>query len=123
MNQIAQISDKDAYACGGQKCSAQSLMFVHRSWDTSSLYDKMSSLASERVPTPVLSWTDDQIQAHIASILEIPGTRVLVESSSGEIRWDATSMRPMYLRNTDTFRPRRSSVRLTPLRIRIITLC
>lgn len=25
-------SDQDAYACGGQKCSAQSVLFVHENW-------------------------------------------------------------------------------------------
>ena len=25
-------ADQDAYACGGQKCSAQSVLFVHENW-------------------------------------------------------------------------------------------
>ena len=29
---VAYVSDQDAYACSGQKCSAQSIMFVHKNW-------------------------------------------------------------------------------------------
>ena len=29
---VAYVSDQDAYACSGQKCSAQSIVFAHRNW-------------------------------------------------------------------------------------------
>ena len=29
---VAWQSDQDAYACSGQKCSAQSILFMHRNW-------------------------------------------------------------------------------------------
>lgn len=31
-NYVAWQSDQDAYACSGQKCSAQSILFVHENW-------------------------------------------------------------------------------------------
>ena len=30
---VAWQSDQDAYACSGQKCSAQSIMFMHENWE------------------------------------------------------------------------------------------
>ena len=29
---VVMQADQDAYAAGGQKCSAQSLLFVHENW-------------------------------------------------------------------------------------------
>ena len=29
---VAWQSDQDAYACSGQKCSAQSILFMHENW-------------------------------------------------------------------------------------------
>jgi len=29
---VAWQCDQDAYACSGQKCSAQSILFVHENW-------------------------------------------------------------------------------------------
>ena len=29
---VAWQSDQDAYACSGQKCSAQSMLFMHENW-------------------------------------------------------------------------------------------
>ncbi len=29
---IAWVCDQDAYACSGQKCSAQSILFQHSNW-------------------------------------------------------------------------------------------
>ena len=29
---VAWVADQDAYACSGQKCSAQSIVFAHRKW-------------------------------------------------------------------------------------------
>ena len=40
--------DQDAYACSGQKCSAQSMLFVHRNWRHTQLLDQMESLAARR---------------------------------------------------------------------------
>ena len=29
---VAWVCDQDAYACSGQKCSAQSMLFMHEVW-------------------------------------------------------------------------------------------
>lgn len=42
---VAWQCDQDAYACSGQKCSAQSIMFAHSSWVGLGLFDRMKELA------------------------------------------------------------------------------
>lgn len=36
---------QDAYACSGQKCSAQSILFMHSNWTKAGLVQKMAELA------------------------------------------------------------------------------
>jgi hypothetical protein len=43
---------QDAYACSGQKCSAQSILFMHSNWSDSGLLDKMKALAGRWVAPP-----------------------------------------------------------------------
>jgi 1-pyrroline-5-carboxylate dehydrogenase len=79
---VAWQCDQDAYACSGQKCSAQSLLVVHKNWARAGLYDKLASLAARRklddlTCGPVLTWTTAAMQEHVAKLLEIPGARVL----------------------------------------------
>ncbi|MDA9722358.1 aldehyde dehydrogenase family protein, partial [Luminiphilus sp.] len=74
---VAWQSDEDAYNATGQKCSAQSALFVHENW-TAALLPKLGELASRRTLDdlsvgPVLSWDTVRIQAHIDAILQIPG--------------------------------------------------
>lgn len=38
---VAWQCDQDAYACSGQKCSAQSILFLHGNWKAAGLLDKM----------------------------------------------------------------------------------
>jgi 1-pyrroline-5-carboxylate dehydrogenase len=81
LDYVAWQSDEDAYNAAGQKCSAQSVLFVHENW-TDSLLPKLKTLASRRsladlTVGPVLSWSNDQIRSHIDAVLEIPGTRLL----------------------------------------------
>ncbi|KAL5975091.1 hypothetical protein ACLOJK_031767 [Asimina triloba] len=45
---VAWVCDQDAYACSGQKCSAQSLLFMHENWGSSELLLKMKALAARR---------------------------------------------------------------------------
>jgi 1-pyrroline-5-carboxylate dehydrogenase len=78
---VAWQSDEDAYNASGQKCSAQSVLFVHDNW-VEKLLPKLKTLASRRTIGnlsigPVLSWTNEQIRAHIDSVLEISGTELL----------------------------------------------
>ena len=43
-------SDQDAYAFSGQKCSAQSMMFVHDAWETPEvdIVGRIGKLANQR---------------------------------------------------------------------------
>merc|ERR1719201_1957538 len=41
-------SDQDAYACSGQKCSAQSICFMHENWVKAGFVDKIGQIASAR---------------------------------------------------------------------------
>jgi 1-pyrroline-5-carboxylate dehydrogenase len=76
-------ADQDAYSCSGQKCSAQSIMYVHRNWvKKTGIYEKMAALAAKRSLAdlsigPVLTWSTEAIKAHIANLLAIPGARLL----------------------------------------------
>jgi 1-pyrroline-5-carboxylate dehydrogenase len=81
LDYVAWQSDQDAYNASGQKCSAQSILFVHDNW-ANALLPKLESLASQRklddlTLGPVLSWTNPRIQAHIDALLAIKGARLL----------------------------------------------
>ena len=45
---MAYTSDQDAYAYSGQKCSAQSALFVHKNWVQAGFLDKIKALAQRR---------------------------------------------------------------------------
>ena len=45
---VAWVSDQDAYAASGQKCSAQSIVFVHENWAKAGFVDKIRQLAARR---------------------------------------------------------------------------
>ena len=85
LDYVAWQSDEDAYNATGQKCSAQSVLFVHDNW-VDVLLPKLSELASRRkledlTIGPVLSWNNTQIDAHIKDVLKIPGTELLFGGS------------------------------------------
>mmetsp|Transcript_16833 Transcript_16833/g.35118 ORF Transcript_16833/g.35118 Transcript_16833/m.35118 type:complete len:550 (+) Transcript_16833:205-1854(+) len=74
--------DQDAYACAGQKCSAQSILFAHDNWEKAGLFDKMQANAATRSLVdlsiaPVLTHTTKSILDHAARLLEIPGAKLL----------------------------------------------
>ncbi len=78
---VAWQSDEDAYNAAGQKCSAQSILFVHDNW-SESLFPKLANLAKRRsladlTVGPVLSWSNDQISAHVAAVMKVPGAELL----------------------------------------------
>jgi len=75
---VAWQSDQDAYACSGQKCSAQSICFIHENWQKAGFVEKIAKIASERKLEdlsigPVLSHTTEEILAHKDKLLAIPG--------------------------------------------------
>eukprot|EP00798_Chlamydomonas_sp_ICE-L_P031866 gene31866-7073_t len=79
---VAWQCDQDAYACSGQKCSAQSMLFAHKNWVDAGIFDRMKALASTRnigdlSVGPVLSWTTKNMLAHAQKLLSLPGAKVL----------------------------------------------
>ncbi|KAK2381638.1 putative aldehyde dehydrogenase [Trifolium repens] len=78
----AWVCDQDAYACSGQKCSAQSLLFMHENWSKTSLISKLKELAERRKLAdltigPVLTFTTEALLEHTKNLLEIPGSKLL----------------------------------------------
>ena len=78
---VAWQCDEDAYNASGQKCSAQSILFVHKNWEND-LLPKLKQLAERRKLEdlsigPILTWNNDQLFDHINSLLEIPGATCL----------------------------------------------
>lgn len=85
LDYVAWQSDEDAYNASGQKCSAQSILFVHNNW-VEPLLPKLATLAGRRslkdlTIGPVLSWSNAQIREHIDAVLQIPGTELLFGGS------------------------------------------
>lgn len=81
LDYVAWQCDEDAYNASGQKCSAQSIVFVHDNW-TSALLPKLRELAARRslddlTLGPVLTWTNAQMQEHIDAVLKVPGAELL----------------------------------------------
>lgn len=75
------MSDQDAYAASGQKCSAQSIVFAHDNWVKAGFVDKIAALAARRkledlTIGPVLTWSNKRIQEHVDKVLAIPGAKL-----------------------------------------------
>lgn len=74
--------DQDAYAATGQKCSAQSILFMHENWAKAGLESALAEKAQQRrlenlTVGPVLTWTTDAIMKHMNKLLEVPGSRLV----------------------------------------------
>jgi 1-pyrroline-5-carboxylate dehydrogenase len=81
LDYVAWQCDEDAYNASGQKCSAQSIVFVHENW-SEALLPKLKNLAERRKLDnlsigPILSWNNQQIQSHVDAIMAIPGAELL----------------------------------------------
>ena len=79
---VAWQCDQDAYATIGQKCSAQSIMFVHENWLKTDLMDKIKVNASKRklddlTAGPTLTVSTQQFKDHMNRLLSVPGARLL----------------------------------------------
>lgn len=79
---VAYQCDQDAYATQGQKCSAQSILFMHENWEGTGLIDKMKANAAKRTLDdltlgPVLTHTTQGIMDHINKLLKVPGAQLL----------------------------------------------
>jgi 1-pyrroline-5-carboxylate dehydrogenase len=78
---VAWVADQDTYAASGQKCSKQSVMFVHENWIKAGLIEKIKTLAARRKLSdltigPVLTWNNKSIKGHIDSLLKLPETKL-----------------------------------------------
>ena len=83
---VAWQSDEDAYNASGQKCSAQSILFVHDNW-ADALLPKLGPLAARRkldnlTLGPVLTWNNEQIKAHIDAVMDVPGAELMFGGSA-----------------------------------------
>ena len=81
LDYVAWQCDEDAYNASGQKCSAQSVLFVHDNW-ADALLPKVAELAARRslqdlTIGPVLTWNNAQIAGHIDAVLTVDGTELL----------------------------------------------
>ena len=79
---VAWQCDQDAYASIGQKCSAQSICFVHENWKESGLIDKMKANAAKRTLDdytvgPVLTNTTQKCLDHTNRLASIPGAQIM----------------------------------------------
>jgi 1-pyrroline-5-carboxylate dehydrogenase len=79
---VAWQCDQDAYASIGQKCSAQSICFVHENWKKAGVVDKMKANASKRslddlTVGPVLTVTTKAFLEHTNALASIPGAEIL----------------------------------------------
>ncbi len=88
LDYVAWQCDEDAYNASGQKCSAQSILFVHKNW-ADDLLPQLKFLAGRRSLNnltlgPVLSWDNQQIQSHIDAVMAIPGSKMLFGGQSLE---------------------------------------
>jgi len=79
---VAWQCDQDAYAASGQKCSAQSILFMHTNWAKAGLSEKIKSNAEKRsiddlTVGPTLTVTTKDVLDHIDRLLTIPGSRLV----------------------------------------------
>jgi 1-pyrroline-5-carboxylate dehydrogenase len=83
---VAWVCDQDAFAASGQKCSAQSLLFVHApTWGArrargsrGAMEPALGALAARRgladlSAGPVLTWSNARLAAHLEALLALPG--------------------------------------------------
>lgn len=78
---VAWQCDQDAYAASGQKCSAQSLLFLHTNWGDSFMA-KLRERAARRnicdlTVGPVLTWRTNELLDHVQKLAAIPGAKIL----------------------------------------------
>jgi 1-pyrroline-5-carboxylate dehydrogenase len=79
---VAWQCDQDAYATIGQKCSAQSICFIHENWKKVGLVDKIKSITEKRnlndlTAGPTLTVSTKTFLDHTNRLASIPGASVL----------------------------------------------
>lgn len=78
---VAWQCDQDAYAASGQKCSAESILFIHENWGNDFIA-KLRKLAAMRnlhdlTIGPVLTWRTDELTSHVQRLAAIPDAKIL----------------------------------------------
>ena len=73
---VYKICTKDAYSFSGQKCSAQSLLFIHKSWDLNEFKDNLEKLAYKEIMGPVITLNSDEMINHVNNLLQIKGSKL-----------------------------------------------
>lgn len=81
--EIAHVCDQDAYGFSGQKCSAQSVLFVHKKWIKKGFLDELKMLAEQRnykdeTLNPVLTVKNEDFLEHVEK---------LTTSFNGKVLW------------------------------------
>jgi 1-pyrroline-5-carboxylate dehydrogenase len=79
---VAWQCDQDAYATIGQKCSAQSICFIHENWKKVGLVEKIKSITEKRnlndlTAGPTLTVSTKTFLDHTNRLASIPGASVL----------------------------------------------
>jgi 1-pyrroline-5-carboxylate dehydrogenase len=80
---VVSQADQDAFATSGQKCSCMRILLVHKNWAQTGFLDKLVARVKQRklsdlTISPILSVSNEQIEARIAELQKIPGAKVLV---------------------------------------------
>ena len=73
---VYQICTKDAYSFSGQKCSAQSLLFIHNSWNLNRFKKNLEKLAYKEIMGPVITLDSDVMINHVNNLLKIKGAEL-----------------------------------------------
>lgn len=73
---VYNISTKDAYSFSGQKCSAQSLLFIDESWDLDKFKFNLKDLAYQQTMGPIITLNSDEMIDHVNKLLEIKGSKL-----------------------------------------------
>jgi 1-pyrroline-5-carboxylate dehydrogenase len=63
---VAWQSDQDAYAFSGQKCSAQSILFIHENWMEAGIIDRCAAeprCSHHRKPPPPTNTPDQLVRS------------------------------------------------------------
>lgn len=73
---IYDISTKDAYSFSGQKCSAQSLLFIDENWDLCEFRRNLCNRAYKEKMGPIITLSSQEIIDHVNELLNITGAEL-----------------------------------------------
>ena len=73
---VYNICTKDAYSFSGQKCSAQSMLFIDHSWDLTVFKEKVKTLAYKEKMGPVITLNSHEMLSHVEKLLNIKGAEL-----------------------------------------------